>query len=425
MDVLSSVEHLKDQLEDFLYQCRAPPVPDAVCRFSACTGHFKRQIYLTDLDFKGFVSVYCQAKCVIEYHVDCWRKLKTSELEKRTDKEMLNATCFTPDCKATVCRIRFYGPDGGLIKEFPTDLTDADVKPKKPKAKQPKGSVVQHGSKGGRHRKEKGPKGVTQPLTDLVSSSTVSSSAAIDDGGAKSSVSATAADKSKDNTDVVNIESTTSVSKANNLPAASSFPLLPPDGGHFVALQKKPLIDDMDENYVSGRQKKSKLKRDKPKPTTMHLDEFVEQLPPDMAYDSFLETGMFTASGGGFDAFGQFADYSSFEPPSCNQLPSYSNTRHYGDEDLCAIPQLGSYATKTLSSVVSREQPPTATTTIRPVVANTVQQKPTTVPSKSALMSQNCVQVHDDVEDDNDNSKGSADADIKDSLFSYVTLSSC
>jgi hypothetical protein len=47
-------------------------------------------LFFSDPDFCGFVTVICQEKCRIEYHLGCWKDYKeaimASEIGKLSDK---------------------------------------------------------------------------------------------------------------------------------------------------------------------------------------------------------------------------------------------------------------------------------------------------------------------------------------------------
>ncbi|XP_069492191.1 E3 ubiquitin-protein ligase TTC3 [Ambystoma mexicanum] len=108
-------ETLQMLLEKCIDECKFPPKPDAICRYPQCHGRNKKQIYFTDPDFEGFIRVFCCHLCKVEFHIDCWKKLKASEYSDKNDKDFLEANCFTPDCNGIVCHIVIYG-SSGLVK---------------------------------------------------------------------------------------------------------------------------------------------------------------------------------------------------------------------------------------------------------------------------------------------------------------------
>ncbi|KAJ7398929.1 hypothetical protein BTVI_120287 [Pitangus sulphuratus] len=79
-------ESLQMALRSCIEECKFPPEPDAVCRYQQCHGHSKIQIFFTDPDFKGFIRVICCQQCRVEFHISCWKKLKTTSYSDKNDK---------------------------------------------------------------------------------------------------------------------------------------------------------------------------------------------------------------------------------------------------------------------------------------------------------------------------------------------------
>ncbi|XP_048458872.1 E3 ubiquitin-protein ligase TTC3 [Rhincodon typus] len=119
----TQAEKLKAMLEEYIEKCRFPPVPDATCRYQHCQGHSKVQIYFTDPDFKGFIQVMCCLQCCVEYHINCWKKLKAASFEDKNDKEFLRSQCFTPDCGGQISKIVIYNSKGLVKCEFEAKIT--------------------------------------------------------------------------------------------------------------------------------------------------------------------------------------------------------------------------------------------------------------------------------------------------------------
>ncbi|XP_069058647.1 E3 ubiquitin-protein ligase TTC3-like isoform X3 [Pleurodeles waltl] len=133
-------EKLQLLLERFIGECKFPPKPDAICRYTQCQGRKKKEIYFTDPDFEGFIRIFCCQLCKVELHLDCWKKLKTTEYPDRNDKDFLQSTCLTPDCKGSICHILIYG-SSGLVK-WQDEVKIAKVKiPQKPIVKQKNASL--------------------------------------------------------------------------------------------------------------------------------------------------------------------------------------------------------------------------------------------------------------------------------------------
>ncbi|XP_056141104.1 E3 ubiquitin-protein ligase TTC3 isoform X2 [Lampris incognitus] len=113
--------YLKELLVNAIELCKFPPKPDAVCRHENCLGHTKTKIYFTDPDFKGFIQVNCSQSCVVEYHISCWKTLKTKFFDKN-EKDFLKETCFTPNCRGKICSIKIYGSTGLIKCKFEADI---------------------------------------------------------------------------------------------------------------------------------------------------------------------------------------------------------------------------------------------------------------------------------------------------------------
>ncbi|XP_074528283.1 E3 ubiquitin-protein ligase TTC3 [Halichoeres trimaculatus] len=127
--------YLKEILEENVELCKFPPAPDAVCRLEKCLGSSKAEIYFTDPDFKGFIQMSCCQSCIVEYHMACWKTLKTSPVFEKSEKDFLLESCFTPDCVGKICDIKIYCSTGLVKCKFEAPITKA-VTPKKPKVNQ-------------------------------------------------------------------------------------------------------------------------------------------------------------------------------------------------------------------------------------------------------------------------------------------------
>lgn len=115
---------LQEHLESLVEVCRFPPKADAVCRHQQCVSH-SVQIYFSDPDFKGFIQLVCCQSCRIEFHMSCWRKLKTLSFADKNDKDFLKDSCFTPDCAGQICHILIFGSTGLIKCEFKSSIPKA------------------------------------------------------------------------------------------------------------------------------------------------------------------------------------------------------------------------------------------------------------------------------------------------------------
>ncbi|NXN72341.1 TTC3 ligase, partial [Himantopus himantopus] len=128
-------ENLQLILKNCIEECKFPPEPDAICRYRQCHGHSKIQIFFTDPDFKGFIRITCCQQCRVEFHISCWKKLKTTNYSDKNDKDFLQELCFTPDCTGVISKIVIFSSSGLVKCEFEQKIT----KPKEP----PRASIKQ------------------------------------------------------------------------------------------------------------------------------------------------------------------------------------------------------------------------------------------------------------------------------------------
>ncbi|XP_074852251.1 E3 ubiquitin-protein ligase TTC3 isoform X2 [Carettochelys insculpta] len=108
-------EKLQLMLKNLIEACKFPPEPDAVCSYQRCQGHSKIQIYFSDPDFKGFIRITCCQQCKVEFHITCWKKLKTTIYSDKNDKDFLQESCFTPDCRGLISKIVIFN-SSGIVK---------------------------------------------------------------------------------------------------------------------------------------------------------------------------------------------------------------------------------------------------------------------------------------------------------------------
>ncbi|XP_062982703.1 E3 ubiquitin-protein ligase TTC3 isoform X1 [Elgaria multicarinata webbii] len=126
-------ENLQVILERCIEECKFPPNPDAVCRYQQCQAH-KIKIYFSDPHFKGFIRVACCEQCIVEFHVNCWKKLKATRYSDKNDKDILQELCFTPDCRGLISKIVVFSSCGIVKCEFEHKVKNKN--PPKPIVKQ-------------------------------------------------------------------------------------------------------------------------------------------------------------------------------------------------------------------------------------------------------------------------------------------------
>ncbi|KFP54731.1 E3 ubiquitin-protein ligase TTC3, partial [Cathartes aura] len=123
-------ENLQLILKSCIEECRFPPEPDAICRYQQCHGHSKIQIFFTDPDFKGFIRITCCQQCRVEFHISCWKKLKTTNYSDKNDKDFLQELCFTPDCTGLISKIVIFSSSGLVKCEFEQKITKTKEPPR-------------------------------------------------------------------------------------------------------------------------------------------------------------------------------------------------------------------------------------------------------------------------------------------------------
>ncbi|KAK1883048.1 E3 ubiquitin-protein ligase TTC3 [Dissostichus eleginoides] len=128
-------DYFKGMLEQAIELCTFPPPPDAICRLEICLCPMKAEIYLTDPDFKGYIRICCCQSCIIEYHIACWKALKTSSFSDRNEKDFLQESCLTSDCLGKICSIVIFGTTGLPKCTFKAAITKPPT-PKKLKVNQ-------------------------------------------------------------------------------------------------------------------------------------------------------------------------------------------------------------------------------------------------------------------------------------------------
>ncbi|NXE49779.1 TTC3 ligase, partial [Casuarius casuarius] len=123
-------ENLQLMLKNCIEECKFPPEPDAVCRYQQCHGHSKIQIFFTDPDFKGFIRIACCQQCKVEFHISCWKKLKTTKYSDKNDKDFLQELCFTPDCTGLISKIVIFSSSGLIKCEFEQNISRTKESPR-------------------------------------------------------------------------------------------------------------------------------------------------------------------------------------------------------------------------------------------------------------------------------------------------------
>ncbi|XP_054717295.1 uncharacterized protein LOC129226690 [Uloborus diversus] len=124
----TKAEILKKYIKDLIEECENPPKPVAVCRLENCS---QPHIYYSDPDFKGFICISCSEQCSLQYHVPCWRTMKTDL--SLSDKDFLSKNCLTPDCSGSIAEVKNIDKQGNIGKVFAISESKKPQKQKKSK----------------------------------------------------------------------------------------------------------------------------------------------------------------------------------------------------------------------------------------------------------------------------------------------------
>lgn len=150
----TETDYFKEILGNAIELCKFPPPPDAVCRSEKCLCPLKTEIYFTDPDFKGYIQICCCQRCRVEFHINCWKSLKSTTFCDKNEKDILNEPCMTPDCMGKICSIRIFGPTGLVKCKFEATICKPET-PKKPKVNQKATSIKKLKSKEDQKQKRK------------------------------------------------------------------------------------------------------------------------------------------------------------------------------------------------------------------------------------------------------------------------------
>ena len=118
---------LNELFVDLRAICLNPPRPDGLCRYAECKT--RKQIYLNDPDFKGLVRTNCTALCHVEYHPNCWRRVRSDNPDKPSERDLLGGCCLTPDCDGRITSIIVQDADGETKKHVRDDSAVSSSKP--------------------------------------------------------------------------------------------------------------------------------------------------------------------------------------------------------------------------------------------------------------------------------------------------------
>uniref|UniRef100_UPI00398E564B E3 ubiquitin-protein ligase DZIP3-like isoform X2 n=1 Tax=Pristiophorus japonicus TaxID=55135 RepID=UPI00398E564B len=117
-------ENFAVKINEYIEKCEDPPDPAAICQSSNCQGYYKREIYPSDPDYKGYVELCCDNGCLIEYHTTCWKKLKDSQYRGQTNQNFCSKKCMSGDCKGLIIKFVIHNASGSTQTEFEVKVPD-------------------------------------------------------------------------------------------------------------------------------------------------------------------------------------------------------------------------------------------------------------------------------------------------------------
>ncbi|XP_067896976.1 E3 ubiquitin-protein ligase DZIP3-like isoform X2 [Heterodontus francisci] len=111
-------ENFAVKINEYIEMCKLAPDPIATCQYSNCQGYYKREIYPSDPDYKGYVELRCNNSCLIEYHTTCWKKLKDLQYRGITNQDFCLMKCMSNDCKGLIIKCAIHNASGSTQTEF-------------------------------------------------------------------------------------------------------------------------------------------------------------------------------------------------------------------------------------------------------------------------------------------------------------------
>ncbi|XP_078264773.1 E3 ubiquitin-protein ligase DZIP3-like isoform X2 [Rhinoraja longicauda] len=128
-DVILTAEEIKPEnfeveTNKYVEKCTDHPCPTATCQYLNCLGYYKREIYPSDPDYKGYVKLFCDNNCIIQYHTTCWKEFKDSDYGGQPDKNFCSTNCISSGCKGTIVKFIIHDSASGMYTEFEERVPD-------------------------------------------------------------------------------------------------------------------------------------------------------------------------------------------------------------------------------------------------------------------------------------------------------------
>ncbi|XP_062906676.1 E3 ubiquitin-protein ligase DZIP3-like isoform X2 [Mobula hypostoma] len=111
-------EYFEVKINEYIEKCTDPPDPIATCQHLNCQGYYKKEIYPSDPDYKGYVELSCDNNCVMQYHTTCWKKLRDSNYQGQSNQDFCSMNCINSGCKGIIIKLTIHSAAGSTQTEF-------------------------------------------------------------------------------------------------------------------------------------------------------------------------------------------------------------------------------------------------------------------------------------------------------------------
>ncbi|XP_072901400.1 E3 ubiquitin-protein ligase DZIP3-like isoform X2 [Hemitrygon akajei] len=111
-------EYFEVKINEYIEKCTDPPDPIATCQHLSCQGYYKKEIYPSDPDYKGYVELSCDNNCVMQYHMTCWKKLRDSNYQGQSNQDFCLMNCINSGCKGIIIKLMIHSAAGSTQTEF-------------------------------------------------------------------------------------------------------------------------------------------------------------------------------------------------------------------------------------------------------------------------------------------------------------------
>ncbi|XP_048396361.1 E3 ubiquitin-protein ligase DZIP3-like [Stegostoma tigrinum] len=117
-------KHFVIKINEYIEICKHAPNPVAICQDANCHGYYKRQIYPSDPDYKGYIEFCCDSYCLISYHLTCWKRLKETRYHGKSNQHFCSMKCMSSDCEGLIIKCVIHQASGSIQTEFEIKISD-------------------------------------------------------------------------------------------------------------------------------------------------------------------------------------------------------------------------------------------------------------------------------------------------------------